>query len=71
MRRALIIQLKLARKSAHRHPVSWLISANYRGLLKKMLPDEQEIEKRVGQMRFETGFDPKSFSEVLHLKNNI
>ena len=54
MRRALIIHLKLARKSAQRHRVSWLIAANYRDLLKQMLFDDQEIEKRLDQMRLET-----------------
>ena len=60
MRCALIVQLKLVRKSARRHPVSWLISANYRGLLKKMLSDDQEIGKRLDQMRLETDLIQKA-----------
>jgi hypothetical protein len=38
MLRALIIQLKLARKSAHRHPIPWPISANYK--TRKISSDE-------------------------------
>jgi hypothetical protein len=48
-----------------------LVSANYRDLLKKMSLDNREIEKRLDEMRLETGFDPKSFSEVLHLKYGL
>jgi hypothetical protein len=67
LRRALIILLKLNRGSAGRLPVHWLISANYRGLLEKMSFDDEEIRKRLDQMRIGTGFDPETFSKVLHL----
>jgi hypothetical protein len=67
LRRALIILLKLNRGSAGRLPVHWLISANYRGLLEKMSFDDEEMRKRLDQMRIGTGFDPETFSKVLHL----